>query len=126
MGRFINGIRKFMYGRYGFDQLGRLILILGFVINIASMFVNYPPVKLALTVAASLLLTLAIIRILSRKTWKRFDENKKYAAFLARIKDRDHRYYRCPKCRQKVRVPKGKGKISISCPKCKEKFVRKT
>jgi len=43
-----------------------------------------------------------------------------------RIKDREHRYFDCPKCRQMVRVPRGKGKISITCPKCREKFVRKS
>ena len=41
-------------------------------------------------------------------------------------KDKEHRYYDCPRCRQQVRVPRGKGKIAISCPKCKEKFIRKT
>ena len=43
-----------------------------------------------------------------------------------RLKDRQHRYFACPKCRQTVRVPRGKGKISITCPKCREKFIRKT
>ena len=43
-----------------------------------------------------------------------------------RLKDRQHRYYKCPKCRQSVRVPRGKGKISITCPRCREKFIRKT
>ena len=45
---------------------------------------------------------------------------------LDRIKDREHRYFDCPKCRQPVRVPRGKGKIMITCPKCKERFQRKT
>jgi DNA-directed RNA polymerase subunit RPC12/RpoP len=45
---------------------------------------------------------------------------------LERIKDREHRYYNCPRCRQPVRVPKDKGKIAISCPRCKEKFIKKT
>ena len=45
---------------------------------------------------------------------------------LDRIKDREHRYFDCAKCRQLVRVPRGKGKIMITCPKCKEKFQRKS
>ena len=52
-----------------------------------------------------------------------------FSAFLMlldRIKDRQHKYFDCPKCRQPVRVPRGKGKIAITCPKCKEKFIRKT
>ena len=43
-----------------------------------------------------------------------------------KLKDREHRYYACPKCRQPVRVPRGKGKIAITCPKCKERFIKKT
>ena len=43
-----------------------------------------------------------------------------------RLKDRQHRYFDCPKCHQMVRVPRGKGKISITCPRCREKFVKKT
>jgi len=45
---------------------------------------------------------------------------------LERLKDRQHRYFSCPRCRQPVRVPRGKGKISITCPKCREKFIKKT
>ena len=45
---------------------------------------------------------------------------------MDRIKDRQHRYFNCPRCRQVVRVPKGKGKISITCPKCREKFIKQT
>ena len=43
-----------------------------------------------------------------------------------RIRDRKHRYFTCPRCHQTVRVPRGKGKIAITCPKCKEKFTKKT
>jgi ribosomal protein L37AE/L43A len=43
-----------------------------------------------------------------------------------RIKDRRNRYFECPRCRQIVRVPRGKGKIAITCPKCKERFIKKT
>ena len=68
----------------------------------------------------------AIFRCLSRNTYKRYQENRRYLQLLDRVKDRQHRYYDCPKCRQRVRVPRGKGKISITCPRCKEKFVRKT
>ena len=51
---------------------------------------------------------------------------KSHMMILERIKDKEHRHYDCPKCRQPVRVPRGKGKIAITCPKCKEKFIRKT
>ena len=68
----------------------------------------------------------AIFRTMSRNTYKRYQENRKYLAFVSRLKDREHKYFSCPKCRQSVRVPKGKGKVAISCPKCKERFIKKT
>ena len=119
-------LRRFMYGRYGSDQLNMVILVAGLILNLAAALIRYWPVKTGLMLAAYGLLLWAIFRTLSKKTWKRFDENRKFLAFKERLTDRNHRYYKCPKCRQKIRVPKGKGKISITCPKCKEKFIRKT
>jgi len=55
-----------------------------------------------------------------------YRENRRFLMLLDRIRDRSHRYYSCPRCRQPVRVPRGKGKISITCPKCSEKFIKKT
>lgn len=126
MGKFTDGLRKFSAGRYGSDQLNRTLVIAAVIFNILAAFIPFLPVKLPLIAITYVMLGVAVFRMLSRNTWKRFDENKRYVAFLARLRDRDHRYYRCPKCRQKVRVPKHKGKISITCPKCKEKFIRKT
>ncbi len=120
------GLRQFMTGRYGTDKLNMLILGAGLVACIISMFIHFAPVNLALTLISYLLMGWAIFRTLSRNTYKRYRENRKYLMLLQRFKDREHRYYDCPRCRQQVRVPRGKGKISISCPKCKEKFIRKT
>ena len=74
----------------------------------------------------AVLLGWALFRTLSRNTYKRYQENRKFLQIFDRLKDRQHRYFDCPKCRQTVRVPRGKGKIAISCPKCGEKFIRKT
>ena len=54
------------------------------------------------------------------------EEMERVLPLLERLKDREHKYFACPKCKQSVRVPKGKGKIAITCPKCREKFVKKT
>ena len=62
----------------------------------------------------------------SRNTYARYEENRKFLRFFDRLKDREHRYFSCPKCQQPVRVPRGKGKIAITCPKCREKFIKKT
>ena len=127
LGRKVSsGFRQFMMGRYGTDKLNMAILGAGFIVCIIGMFVHFPPVNLLLMLLSYVLMGWAIFRTLSRNTYKRYQENRKYLMFLQRIKDREHRYYDCPRCRQQVRVPRGKGKISISCPKCKEKFIRKT
>ena len=120
------GIRHFMMGRYGTDKLNMVILGGGLIASLVSMFIHFAPVNLLLTTVSYALMGWAIFRTLSRNTYKRYQENRKYLMFMQRLKDRDHRYFDCPRCRQQVRVPRGKGKIAISCPKCKEKFIRKT
>ena len=120
------GFLRFMQGRYGTDKLNSLILIVGLAASVLQLFVSYPWLKLALAVISYGFLVWAVFRMLSRNIYKRYEENRKYLRFLNKLKDREHRYYDCPKCRQSVRVPKGKGKISITCPKCKEKFIKKT
>ena len=97
-------LRRFMQGRYGSDKLNTAILVVGLGACILQMFLPWAGAKLLLTLVSYGFMFWAIFR----------------------IKDRDHRYFECPRCHQTVRVPKGKGKISISCPKCKEKFIKKT
>ena len=120
------GFRRFMAGRYGTDKLNMVILGAGLIACVISMLVKFAPVNLALVLISYGLMGWAIFRTLSRNTYKRYQENRKYLLFLQKLKDREHRYYDCPRCRQQVRVPRGKGKIAITCPKCREKFIRKT
>ena len=120
------GFRRFMEGRYGTDKLNMVILGAGLIACVISMFVKFAPVNLALALISYGFMGWAIFRTLSRNTYKRYQENRKYLLFIQKIKDREHRYYDCPRCRQQVRVPRGKGKIAITRPKCKEKFIRKT
>ena len=119
-----NGLRRFMMGRYGSDKLNMVLLIGGLAASIIAAIL--PWFKLIFLVISYLFMFLALYRMLSRKTYKRYQENRKFLQFFERIRDREHRYFDCPRCRQQVRVPRGKGKISISCPKCKEKFIKKT
>ena len=120
------GLRSFMTGRYGTDKLNMTILGAGVVICLLTVFVPWQPVDLLLTAVSYGLMFWAIFRCLSRNTYKRYQENRKYLTMVERLKDREHRYFDCPRCRQPVRVPRGKGKIAITCPKCKEKFIKKT
>ena len=121
-----NGFRQFMIGRYGNDKLNMWILGGGVILCLISMFFSRPLVNLLLTVLSYVCMFTAIFRTFSRNTYKRYQENRKFLLLLDKIKDREHKYFSCPKCRQSVRVPRGKGKIAITCPKCKERFVRKT
>lgn len=120
------GIRHFMMGRYGVDKLNLAILGVGAAACLLSAFLPFAILKLALVLLSYFLMGVSFFRMLSRNTYKRYQENRRYLMFLQRIKDREHRYYDCPRCRQPVRVPRGKGKLAITCPKCKEKFIRKT
>ena len=120
------GIRNFMVGRYGTDKLNMAILCAGLAACLISAFVDSVKVNLLLTAVSYGLMIWALYRSFSRNTYKRYQENRKFLQFFDRLKDREHRYYDCPKCRQVVRVPRGKGKIAITCPKCKERFVKKT
>lgn len=126
MGKIGNWFRRFMAGRYGTDKLNTLILGIGLVLCLVSIFVPLVLVRLILVWGSYLFMGIAIFRCLSRNTYKRYQENRRYLALRSRMKDKNHRYFRCPKCRQQIRVPKGKGKIAITCPKCKEKFIKKT
>ncbi len=118
--------RHFMTGRYGTDKMNMGLLGAGLVLCLAAMIIRIPQVDLALTALSYGLMFWAIFRTFSRNTYKRYQENRRYLRFLERIKDREHRYFDCPRCRQPVRVPRGKGKIAITCPKCKEQFIKKT
>jgi hypothetical protein len=120
------GLRSFMAGRYGTDRLNMVILCSGLGASILSVLVPLPPFNLVFWALSYALMIWAIFRSLSRNTYKRYQENRKFLQIFDRLKDRQHRYFDCPKCRQMVRVPRGKGKISITCPRCREKFIKKT
>lgn len=115
---------QFMMGRYGSDKLNMALLITSVALSIIGAVI--PWLKLVFVVISYGLMIWAIYRMFSRKTYKRYQENRKFLQLFERIRDKEHRYFDCPRCRQQVRVPRGKGKISITCPKCREKFIKKT
>ncbi|SET64575.1 hypothetical protein SAMN05660297_03029 [Natronincola peptidivorans] len=130
----MNWLRKFMAGRYGGDQLSLFLLVLSIVLTLISRIAGIT----ILITASYIPLFLAVYRILSKDLQKRSMENYKFAILVSplysrlkqgqrRIKDlKTNKYYKCPKCKTMLRVPKDKGNILITCPKCKEKFTRKT
>lgn len=121
--RIKTALRGFMVGRNGVDTLAWVFCLAGLLLSILG---NFEGLEL-LGLLSNVLLILALFRIFSRNIPKRQAENQKLTQFLARIKSRKtHCYFRCPSCKTQVRVPKGKGKIKITCPSCRETFVKKT
>ena len=120
--RWKQGFARFMYGRYGPDQLNNALLILGASMAVIGMLFSLP----VLTVLSYLPLGLCIFRMFSRNANRRRLENQRFMQLLNRLRDRDSRYYSCPRCHQTVRVPRGRGKINIHCPQCGNQFVRTT
>lgn len=124
-------IRKFFYGRNGFDDLAKLSLILSIVVFLIYGFWPRGIVKVILSFLYLALLVYAYFRILSKKVYKRVQENRKYLGAVKMTKTRwqqrkTHKFYRCPKCKTWLRVPKGRGKIEITCVKCATKFEKRT
>lgn len=120
------GLRRFMEGRYGTDRLNMVILCTGLAASLISSLLRGKIAGIVFWALSYGLMIWAIFRSLSRNTYRRYQENRKFLLMFDRLKDRNNCYFDCPKCRQTVRVPKGKGKISITCPRCREKFIRKT
>ncbi len=130
MNKFRQWLYRFMAGRYGTDKLNMVLLVTGLVLCLVPTVLLFFNVSIALLtiglpILSYLLTGLAVFRCFSRNTYRRYEENRKFLRFWERLRDREHRYFDCPKCRQPVRVPKGVGKIAITCPKCKEKFIKK-
>ena len=119
--RIGDALRRFMYGRYGADQFGMALLVCGIVLMLLGTVLWQPAVVLAYAV-----LIYYIFRVYSRNILQRRKENAWFLRLTAPVRDRQHRYYRCPGCRQSVRVPRGKGRIAITCPKCRRRFEKNT
>lgn len=130
----MNQLRRFMYGRYGFDHLTQFLLWVAIILTLASSLSH---IKL-LVYLSYIIIAYALFRVLSKNTNRRTKENFKFLEKTKSIRNifskmkmtingtKTHRYYSCPKCRQTIRVPKGKGKIRIICPKCKTEFIKRT
>lgn len=123
-------LRKWMYGRYGVDQLTIGLLILSIVLS----FIMSPFHNVLLQLCTYVPIGIGYYRICSKQIYKRQQENNRFLhyylpvkkrclIFIRRIKEcRTHKYFKCPQCGQTLRVPRGKGKLAITCPKCHTTF----
>lgn len=128
-----NRIQHFMAGRYGVDSFSRFLLVLSMISVGCSMVFGRIFYFIAL-----LLLVYTYYRMFSKNYERRYKENMKFRHVLCRLtavfrtqqqvwmQRRTHHVYSCPSCSQKIRIPKGHGKIVVTCPKCKMEFVKKS
>ena len=126
--------RRFMIGRYGTDGLNQFLSILSLVLILLALLTK----NSFLTLLGMIPLVFCYYRSLSKNIAKRTEENYQFYAVKDRItgkinglKDqwanrKLYHYYRCPQCRQKLRVPRGRGRIQISCPRCGTQFIKKS
>lgn len=129
-GRWRERIARFMIGRYGIDRLYHFLIVVCFVLIVINFFAHSAIISL-LELAT---LIYATFRFLSRNVYKRQQENLKFiklmekpTAFfkLIKCKFRDrktHVYKKCPSCKNNLRLPKSKGKHTVVCPCCKNRF----
>lgn len=126
-------IQRFMMGRYGNDRFNQFLMIAAVVCLVLSLFgLNI------LYFAAFAIMIYAYFRMFSRQTARRYAENQWYlkkewkvrSFFTGKKKEwaqrKEYRIFKCPECKQKLRVPRGKGKIAIRCRKCGHEFIRKS
>lgn len=123
-------LQRFMLGRYGNDAFNKFLFTTGLILWILDMFID----TRILYSWAIILLVYGYFRMFSRNVQKRYQENLKFLQFKNKVlskfrkvnhtQEKTHRIYKCPTCRQKIRIPKGKGRICITCPKCKTEFTK--
>lgn len=127
-------VQQFMVGRYGADELGKFISVSTLICLLVSLFTGTG----IFYWIGLFLIFYTYFRMFSKNISKRYQENQKFLTlrYKAAVKwnlvkkqfaeRKTHRFFSCPQCGQKVRVPKGRGKICITCPKCRTEFVKKS
>lgn len=128
---------RFMQGRYGIDKRSRCEMVAAIVCLLSNVILHIG----MLYGAAVLLLIDMYVRMLSKDIEYRYAQNVKFMKYYSKCtglfsnrkkktsrnkKDSNYKIYKCPDCKQKVRVPKGKKKIEIKCPKCQKAFVKRS
>lgn len=126
-------LRRFLWGRYGSDELNRDLLVVEIVFALISLFSR----SKIWIILFDVLMIISFYRMLSKNISVRYAENNRWVllkkkirhhlkAFFKGFKDPNNKYFVCPKCTQIIRIPKGKGNVVVCCPNCKEKFDKRT
>ncbi len=134
---FMERLRSFMYGRYGFDQLGKLLFAVSLVFWGFSIVFRFTPLRKVYFIfwlLNTVLYVFAIFRILSKNTYQRTVENERYLRFRERFipgwrrfktekMDKAYVFRRCPHCGSKLRLKRIRGRHTTKCPRCGTKFT---
>ncbi len=127
-------LMRFMAGRYGTDSLSKFLLVVTFLCLILNLFIKIP----GLYFLGLALLVYCYFRMFSRNYTRRSAENAFYLRTTAGIRRffrkqkshaqirKTHHLYKCRQCGKYIKIPKGKGRIEITCPTCKYKFIKKS
>lgn len=138
MNRLKEKLQHFMIGRYGYDQLSQCILWVILALVVVNLLVRASAASMVLSIAETALFVVLYFRIFSKNGGKRFQENQRFLAlrFYAAerwkkisfrfSRNREYRFFKCPGCSQRIRIPRGHGKVSIHCPRCGNDFIKKT
>ena len=129
----MNFIQRLLYGRYGWDQLNIFLTWTALVLSLLDLFLDTS----VLYYLYFLCVAAVLFRTLSRNFARRRAENAKFLSLAGPVirwvklrrtihRDKEHRYFKCPNCGQQLRVPRGKGKVSITCRNCGVSFEEKT
>lgn len=128
-----NAIQRFMYGRYGNDQLNVFLIALYLILYLSFALTGFSPLYWACLV----LIFISLLRLLSKNLSRRREENARFMRLAGPViqwfrfqrtvrRDKEHRYFKCPNCGQQLRVPRGKGKITVTCRGCGASFQEKS
>ena len=131
--RLRNGVQQLMYGRHGADEFSLALLIFGMILSLLGGITRFPVLDLLgmATYAYSL------YRMFSKNLAKRTAENQKFVGlwsgaiggvrqFFVRLRNqRNYKYFKCPECHARLRLPRKVGEVTVTCGKCKHAFKQK-
>lgn len=127
-------VLRFLQERYGIDDLSKLMMGIVFILAVINMFFRLP----VLSAVIWAVIILIYFRMFSKNKYKRYQENQLYLKYMEPFQNwirkqiniiklrKDYHIYTCPTCKQKIKIPRGKGRIAVRCPKCRTEFIKKS
>lgn len=132
--KWLHNLLFYMNGRYGYDEFSKFLIIVGLIFGIVANFAGGVWVS-AVGIA---IIAFGVLRILSKEKNNRYKELNKYLAVKLKVQSvyrktknrwvqrKAYKFIKCPNCKQKLRIPRGKRKLKVTCPSCKQSFIKKS